>query len=169
MNRRDAPAEVTIRKMRQDDLPRATEILNCWGLAPRPPTPDLPDVESTGLERLGAAIVAVVGDEIVGVASYILHDGRRAETGSLAVDPAWRGAGIGARLQRARLSELSELGVEEVLTESDRPDVVEWYLRKFGYRVAGTRRKKHEFGLPDVDHWTVLKLDLRQWRREGAP
>jgi N-acetylglutamate synthase-like GNAT family acetyltransferase len=160
-------AEVTIRKMRAEDLPRVTEILAHWKMAPRPATPELPDVESTGLETLGAAIVAVVGGRVVGSASYTLHSERRAETGSLAVDPAWRGTGIGARLQRARLAELKSLGVEEVFTETDRPEVVDWYVRKFGYRIAGTRRKKHAFSLSDVDRWTVLELCLRDWRPEN--
>jgi predicted N-acetyltransferase YhbS len=165
MTRPDVPdlAEVTIRKMRADDVPRVTEILTRWNMAPRAPTAELPDVESTGLEKLGAAIVAVAGDRVVGSASYILHGGRRAETGSLAVDPAWRGAGVGALLQRARLTELKSLGIEEIFTETDRPEVVDWYVRKFGYRIAGTRPKKHAFSRSDVDRWTVLELDLRAW------
>jgi 3-keto-5-aminohexanoate cleavage enzyme len=96
----------------------------------------------------------------VGVASYILHGPRRAETTSLAVDPRWRGSGVGEKLHRARLAEMKALGVEEIFTETDRPEVIAWYVRKFGYRVAGTRRKKHAFSLPDVDHWTVLELSL---------
>ena len=155
--------EVTIRKMRAEDVPRVTEILARWNMAPRLPTSELPDVESTGLEKLGAAMVAVAGERIVGSASYILHGHRRAETGSLAVDPEWRGSGVGAQLQRARLAELKSLGVEEIFTETDRPEVVEWYVRKFGYRIAGTRPKKHAFSRPDIDRWTVLELDLRAW------
>ena len=158
------PAKVIIRKMREQDLPRVTEILAHWNMMPRLPTPALPDVESTGLEKLGAAIVAVVVDRVVGSASYILHGDRRAETGSLAVDPAWRGAGIGAQLQRARVAELKSLGVEQVYTETDRPEVVEWYVRKFGYRIAGTRLKKHAFSLLEIDRWTVLELNLREWQ-----
>ena len=51
-------------------------------------------------------------------------------------------------------------GIRQVLTETDRPEVVHWYVRKFGYRIASTRLKKHVFSLPDVDHWTVLELSL---------
>ena len=149
--------------MRAEDLPRVIDILAHWNMAPRLPTSTLPDVESTGLESLGAAMVAVAGDRVVGSASYILHGDRRAETGSLAVDPGWRGSGVGARLQQARLAHLKSLGVEQILTETDRPEVIDWYVRKFGYRIVGKRRKKHAFSLPDVDHWTVLTLDLRAW------
>jgi predicted N-acetyltransferase YhbS len=168
MEAREVPAatDVSIRKMRADDMPRVVAILAHWRMAPRQPTAECPDVESTGLERLGAAIVAEIDGLVVGSASYILHGDRRAETGSLAVDPACRGAGVGAQLQRARLAELKRLGVEQVFTETDRPEVIDWYVRKFGYRVAGTRRKKHDFSLADVDHWTVLELGLRDWTPE---
>jgi hypothetical protein len=63
-----------------------------------------------------------------------------------------------------RLAELRAHGVERVRTESDRSAIVDWYVRKYGYRVVGTARKKHSFGLENVDHWTVLELDLRTWR-----
>ncbi len=84
----------------------------------------------------------------------------RAETASLAVDPAFRGQGVGARLQIARLRELKQSGVRWVRTESDRPETLAWYIRKFGYVEVGKNPKKHEFSLPDVADWTVLELDL---------
>jgi N-acetylglutamate synthase-like GNAT family acetyltransferase len=154
-------AEVTIRKMRQVDRPRILEILAQWNMAPVPPSAGVPDSERASLDD--TAIVAVVDGVVAGVASYVLHGPRRAETASLAVDPIWRGGGIGEKLQRARLAELKALGVEEIFTETDRPEVIDWYVRKFGYRIAGRRRKKHVFSLPDVDHWTVLELDLHGW------
>jgi predicted N-acetyltransferase YhbS len=152
--------------MREEDRPRVIAILAQWNMAPVPESPQVPDSERADIAADSAAIVAVIGNQIVGVASYVLHDKNRAETASLAVDPAWRGTGVGARLQRARLAELKALGVEEVFTETDRPEVVAWYIRKFGYRIAGTRRKKHAFSLPDVEHWTILELDLRDWTSE---
>jgi N-acetylglutamate synthase-like GNAT family acetyltransferase len=159
--------DVTIRKMREVDRVSVIAILARWNMAPVPLSPNVPDSERLDLAADGTAIVAVVGDRIVGVASYVLHSGRRAETASLAVDPAWRGTGVGAKLQLARLAELKARGVEEIFTETDRPDVIDWYIRKFGYRIVGTRRKKHDFSLRDVDHWTILELDLRDWMPEG--
>jgi N-acetylglutamate synthase-like GNAT family acetyltransferase len=155
--------DVTIRKMCEEDRPSVIAILAQWNMAPVPPSVERPESERADIAADGTAIVAVADGRIVGVASYVLHDRRRAETASLAVDPAWRGAGVGAQLQRARLMELKALGVEEIFTETDRPEVIDWYVRKFGYRIAGTRRKKHAFSLADVDHWTVLELDLRDW------
>jgi ribosomal protein S18 acetylase RimI-like enzyme len=153
--------QIIIRKLQEADRERVIEILEFWNLAPQE---QLPDPESTGLDTPGAAIVAEIGARIVGCASYILHAGPHAETGSLAVDPAFRGLGIGEKLQRARLRELQGLGILSILTETDRPEVIDWYVRKFGYKVAGKRRKKHAFSLQGIDYWTVLELDLTQWR-----
>ena len=150
--------QIEIRKMRPEDLGRVIEILAAWNMAPVAASPQCPEVEATGL-AVGSTFVAVAGGTIVGVSSYVLHESW-AETASLAVDPAWRGKGVGESLQRARLSELKALGIRHVRTETDRPETIAWYLKKFGYRVAGTAPKKHAFSLPDVGHWTVLTLDL---------
>ena len=155
--------EVAIRTMREDEREAVIAILAQWNMAPVPVSPDLPDPETTGLVADGTTFVAVAGDRIIGVASFIEHAGPRAETVSLAVDRGWRGAGVGAQLQRARLQEMKSRGITQVLTETDRPEVVQWYLRKFGYRTVGKRRKKHAFSLPNVDHWTVLELNLHSW------
>lgn len=148
-----------IRPMRLHELSRVIEILACWNMAPVAPSAAHPETETTGLEE-GSTFVAVADGMIVGVASYVLCGADRAETASLAVDPAWRGKGIGERLQQERLAALKALGVRHVRTETDRPETIAWYLRKFGYRAAGTAPKKHAFSLAHVAHWTVLELDL---------
>jgi len=151
--------DIEIREMRPGELERVIEILAAWNMAPVPPTARRPDVESTGLE-IGRTFVALVDGRVTGVASYLLHDDGWAETVSLAVEPAWRGHGLGERLQRARLAAMKARGVRHVRTEADRPETIAWYQRKFGYRVAGTVPKKHAFSLPGIGHWTVLTLDL---------
>lgn len=152
--------EVRIRKMRPGDVPAARGILEAWNMAPREGDPDAERSEI----RVENAFVAEAGDDgIVGTASYIVHGPDVAETASLAVDPAYRGRGIGARLQRARLEEMHERGIRTVRTETDRPVSVAWYVEKFGYEKVGTTPKKHDFSLPDVDEWTVLELDLEAW------
>ena len=155
--------QVTIRKMLEEDRPKLMEILACWNMAPRPPTREAPDPERSML-LTDNTFVALADGVLIGVASYILHDSAFAETASLAVVPEWLGSRCGERLQNARLAEMKTRGVERVRTESDRPEIVEWYVRKYGYRVVGAARKKHAFGLADVDHWTVLELDLRHWQ-----
>lgn len=145
--------------MRPEDLPQALAILAHWNLAPVTPSPAIPDPERSHIE-IATTFVAEAAGRIVGVASYLLHGGGLGETASQAVDPAFRGQGVGRALQLARLREMRARGVRLVRTESDRPETVDWLVRRFGYRVAGRRRKKHCFSLPEVDEWTVLELDL---------
>ena len=148
-----------VRKMRQDDLPGALRLLGMWNMAPRPPSVENPDPERSTLD-IGNAFVAEVEGRIVGTCSYFLLSDGWAETASLAVDPEPRFAGVGVLLQQARLDEMRRRGVRRVRTETDRPATIRWYVGRFGYRIVGTNPKKHAFSLPDVDHWTVLELDL---------
>lgn len=154
-----APAELVVRKMRPDDLPGALRILALWNMAPRAPSAEVPDPERTSID-LGNAFVAEAGGRIVGTCSYFILGDGWAETASLAVDPEPCFAGVGVLLQQARLDEMRGRGVRRVRTETDRPATVRWYVRRFGYRIVGRNPKKHAFSLPDVDHWTVLELDL---------
>lgn len=153
--------DVEIRKMREDDLEAVLDVLEAWNMAPRT---ERSDAERSEV-RVENSFVAEADGRIVGTASYIVHGPATGETASLAVDPDHRGRGIGYRLQVARLEEMAERGIETVRTETDRPATIRWYREKFGYETVGTTPKKHDFSLPDVDEWTVLELDLREWSR----
>lgn len=155
-------SEAQLRKMMQSDLPRVMALLAKWNMAPRLATADSPDPERSGVD-VENGFVAILDDRLVGTCSYIVHSDTLAETASLAVDPDIRGAGIGYRLQVARLLEMRRRGIQKVRTETDRPETIRWYQRKFGYRRVGENPKKHAFSLEDVGHWTVLELDLIQW------
>ena len=135
------------------------EILAHWNMAPRPATDDNPDPERSGIE-IANGFVAEAGGRIVGTCSYIVHSADLAETASLAVDPSFKGGGVGFLLQQARLEEMRQRGIKTVRTETDRPDTIRWYVERFGYRIVGTNPKKHAFSLTDVDHWSVLELEL---------
>ncbi len=147
---------LTIRRMRPDDVPGAISILEQWNMAP---TPDRADAERSSI-AVENSFVAEDDGEIVGVASFIVHSATMAETASLAVDPRLRGAGVGRRLQEARLAEMRRRGIRTVRTETDRPETIRWYVEQFGYRVVGKNPKKHAFSLSDVHEWTVLELEL---------
>lgn len=150
-------SNVVIRKMTHDDLQAALAILAKWGMAPRP---DLENAERSGIEIGNSFVAQTEEGRIVGIASYIVHDSQHAETASLAVDPEVRGTGVGYQLQQARLKEMNARGIQKVRTETDRPETIDWYVRKFGYRIVGSNPKKHPFSLPDVDEWTVLEVEL---------
>jgi len=155
---------VTIRKMAEEDVGPAMELLDHWDMAPET---DRDDGERTRI-RVPNSFVAEDTGSVVGVSSYILHTDTLGETASLAVDPEYRGQGIGYRLQVARLREMRSRGIETVRTETDRPETIEWYVEKLGYERIGTTPKKHDFSLPEVDEWTILELDLRKWIESGA-
>lgn len=151
-----------IRKMTPQDLPEVMELLERWSMAP---TPGVANAERSGIEIAHTFVAANEDGRLVGVGSYLLLDEDTAETASLAVAPQVQGMGVGAMLQEARLQEMLARGIRRVRTETDRPETIAWYQRKFGYRVVGSNPKKHAFSLPDVDTWTVLELDLEQWGR----
>jgi len=152
---------ITVREMRESDVAVATAILDEWDMAPET---DRDDAERHTI-RVENSFVAEDSGTVVGTASYIVHSETLGETASLAVDPDYRGQGIGYRLQVARLEAMRSLGIETVRTETDRPDTIEWYVEHFGYERVGTNPKKHDFSLPDVDEWTVLELDLDEWAK----
>jgi len=147
---------VGIRRLETGDLPAVLAILEHWNMLPRT---DVPDPERTALEP-GSAFVAVAGDAVVGIGSYWLREDGWGVTGVLAVHPDWQRQGIGARLQATRMDDMKRRGLRKVHTEADRPEVIEWYRKKFGCRITGSVPKKHAFSLPEVSDWTVLALDL---------
>jgi len=153
---------VQIRQMRDDDVDAAMAVLDEWDMAPET---DQADAERSTI-RVDNSFVADDSGTVVGVASYIIHDETLGETASLAVDPDYRGQGIGYRLQAARLKEMRSRGIETVRTETDRPETIEWYVENFGYERVGTNPKKHDFSLSEVDEWTVLELDLIEWAED---
>ena len=154
-----AATRAVIRKMRADDLEAVMDILGKWNMAPiiasaSQPTPEREHVETDN------TFVADLRGRLVGVASYLVRGDGRAETASLAVDPEFLGCGIGYRLQESRLEDMRARGIRHLRTESDRPEVIHWYVNKFGYRITGENPKKHPFGRLDRDYWTILELDL---------
>lgn len=154
-----AATQIIIRKITNDDVRPAMELLSKWNMAPVQASADIAQPERDHLD-IDNTFIACIQDKVVGVASWLPIDALRAETASLAVDPEFIGCGIGYKLQESRLAEMRSQGVRHVRTETDRPDVIRWYVTKFGYRVTGTNPKKHVFSLVERDHWTVLELEL---------
>src|SRR6266850_1759563 len=150
---------IEIRKMQPSDSTQVMKLLAYWNIAPVAPSREVPVPERTEL-IVENAHVAVDGDRIVGVCSFIQHSPTLAEGASFGVDPAYHRRGIGEKLVLASLRERYARGIRTVHSESDRPETIRWMVGHMGYRIVGTVPKRHAFGSPDVDHWTVLELDL---------
>ncbi len=149
-------------KLAKKEVPEAMALLEQWNMAPRPASAEIPNPERESL-IIEHTFVAKDNGKIIGVGSYLVLDNQTAETASLAVDPDYKGKGIGYALQIARLREIKKRGFRWVHSETDRPETINWYIKKFGYKKTGTNPKKHVFSLPNVDFWTVLKLDLEEF------
>ena len=103
---------------------------------------------------LSDCFIAAVDGTIVGVGGYRILDADTAKTTLLAVDPAWRGHGVGSRLQTARLDVMKAAGVKRIYTNTDDEGVIAWLERRHGFRRSGELIPKvHPFGRADRDHW----------------
>ncbi len=153
---------IRIRKMAQEDLLAAIEILSKWNMAPMEPSPEIPFPERSSI-NVENSFVAVDQEKIVGMSSYIVHSSDLAETASLAVDPAYKGKGVGYKLQVARLNEMKSKGIATLRTETSRPETIKWYLKKFDYKIVGKVKKRHSIGPRDIDFKTILELNLQNY------
>lgn len=121
------------------------------------PSPEMPEL------NLDCGFVAEDEGEIVGVAGFKVMPDGSGKTTLMAVDPRYRGQGVGQRLHELRMDAMLRLGCTKVVTNADRPTTIAWYQRKFGYTAVGSVAKLHEFGDPEIDRWTTLQADLEEW------
>jgi ribosomal-protein-alanine N-acetyltransferase len=127
------------------------------------PSPEVPEFDLT------CVFVAEDEGEIVGVAGFKVMPDGTGKTTLMAVDPRYRGHGVGQRLQEMRMEAMLERGCTRVVTNADRPATIAWYQRKFGYQARGSVAKLHEFGDPEIDRWTTLEADLEEWAARREP
>lgn len=153
-------ADVQYRRAAAEDEPALRVVLKTANFD-NVPSPEMPEL------RLENYYVAEVSGTIVGCCGWIVLPDGHGKTTLMAVDPNYRGWGIGQKLQELRMLEMRRLGCSTVITNADIPATITWYQRKFGYRVIGTLPKEHEFGDPTVDHWTTLEADIEAWYRSS--
>ena len=86
----------------------------------------------------GLSRVATDGTTIVGVA-LCGHDGRRGHIYHLAVDPAYRGGGLGKRLLDESLGDLRRIGIKRVIimVADDNPSGREFWKRSGYEEIPG--------------------------------
>jgi 3-keto-5-aminohexanoate cleavage enzyme len=151
----------SIRAAQADDYPAILKVLETANFH-HIPSAEMPELD------LSCCFVAETSGRIVGVAGYKMLAPGEGKTTLMAVNPSLQGAGLGMALQRRRLEAMREEGARTVITNADLPHVIAWYKKHFGYCEIGTLAKVHEFGNPDIDHWTTLRMDLTGWQEKAA-
>jgi ribosomal-protein-alanine N-acetyltransferase len=148
--------EILIEKACEADRPRILELLRQANMH-RVPSPEMPAFTYENY------FVARLDGEIVGFSGYKILAPTEAKTELMVVDKRYRGLGVGFLLQQRRMEDMLSQGVQRLTTNADLPETIAWYQKHFGYREAGTLQKLHEFGDPNIDHWTTLEVDLVAW------
>ncbi len=128
---------VQIEPMREQDIPRVTEIERASFPTPWPPDAYHREIREN---RTAYYIVARVGEEVVGYAGMwvILEE---AHVTTIAVDPKWRGRKIGERLLAALIEEAQRRGARWVTLEVRKSNrVAQQLYRKYGFREVHVRK-----------------------------
>ncbi len=107
--------------------------------------------------------VAKLEGNVVGFCGYKILDSKNAKTELMVVDRKYRGKGIGYLLQEYRMEDMLSKGIENLITNADLPETVNWYMENFGYKKIARLKKNHEFGEPSISYWTTLKVSLKEW------
>jgi len=142
-----------IEQAQEKDFPAILEILKPWNMH------HIPSEEMEMID-FDTFFIAKKDDHIIGVSGYKLLSETVGKTTLLAIHPDLRGTGLGESLQLARLETMYARGIKRVITNADRPDIIIWYKKHFGYKETGRIKKLRSFGLTDVSHWTTLEMDL---------
>lgn len=145
----------TIRPARADDFETILTVLEPANMH-YVPSEEMPELD---WQKCFVAERCADG-RIVGMSGWTMTGEDSAKTTLMTVLPECRGHNVGHMLQTVRMVAAYYNGAARMVTNADRPDTIEWYKRKFGYREIGRLPKVHEFGLPEVAEWTTLETDL---------
>jgi amino-acid N-acetyltransferase len=141
----------------QGDLPAVLRLLEQQGLPP------------DGLaEHLNSALIAREGDTIVGSAAIEFY-GTAGLLRSVAVDPAYRGQGLGAELVRAAIDLARRRGLQQLYLLTT---TAEGYFPRFGFQaiprdsVAPEVQQSVEFTSACPASALVMRADLSDGTKE---
>ncbi|HSR74090.1 MAG TPA: GNAT family N-acetyltransferase [Sulfurovum sp.] len=143
----------TIESANPNELEGILAVLKPWNMH------HIPSAEMEKID-FDTFFVAKIDGKIVGVSGYKVLDANNGKTTLLAVYPEFQGSGIGKALQDKRLEAMYQKGVKKVTTNADRPDIILWYKKHYGYKEIGRLKKIASFGLDDKEYWTTLEMDL---------
>jgi len=125
----------------------------------------IPSEEMPGLTYENYFVAKNDGN-VLGFCGYKILSEYDAKTELMVVDMQSRGLGIGYALQVCRMEDMLNKGIYNVKTNTDLPDSILWYKKKFGYKQVNKLKKLHEFGDPNIGEWTTLEVDLIKWNKE---
>ena len=145
-----------MKSMKDADRPEVMRLLELANMH------DIPSVEMPAVSWLTYTVARMNG-RVVGFAGYKVLSETEAKTELMVVDPVCCGLGVGMQLQTIRMNEMAAMGIQTLTTNSDLPASIAWYKKHFGYQEVGRLKKEHEFGSPEIDFWTTLRVDLKQW------
>ncbi|MGW8168721.1 MAG: GNAT family N-acetyltransferase [Sulfurovaceae bacterium] len=145
-----------IESAKPDEFEQILAVLKPWNMH------HIPSVEMEMIDY-DTFFVAKIDNKIVGVSGYKILDANNGKTTLLAVYPEFQGSGIGKALQDRRLEAMHDAGVKKVTTNADRPDIILWYKKHYGYKEVGKLKKIASFGLDEKEHWTTLQMDLENF------
>lgn len=146
----------SIESAESTDLKKILNVLKAWNMH---------HIPSSEMEMIDFStfFVAKLDKKIVGVTGYKLLSEEEGKTTLLAVYPEFQGSGIGSALQDIRLKAMYQAGIKNVTTNADRPDIILWYKKHYGYKEIGKIKKVSSFGMDTISHWTTLKMDLESY------
>lgn len=149
---------IVMEKAVSEDLPAIMELLKLANMH-YIGSPEMPHLSFENY------YVARLAGKVVGFCGYKVLSAAEAKTELMVVHPDCRGLGIGYKLQQRRMEDMLARGIRTLTTNTDLPETIKWYQQHFGYRKVGTLKKIHEFGDPNIDHWTTLQVDLVKWNK----
>lgn len=142
-----------IEKATPQDRDEIIKVLTPWNMH-HIPSPEAEEID------ISCFFVAKISGKIIGVCGYKLLSEGKGKTRLLAVYPEFQGSGVGKALQDVRLETMYKAGVKKVITNADRPEIILWYKKHYGYYQISTLDKVSSHGLDEIDHWTTLEMDL---------
>lgn len=121
----DLSLPLIVRKARMTDVAAMLELINGYAAQ----AIMLPRTEFEMSENIRDFAVVTAGNRIAGCAALHFYTPTSAEVRSLAVDPAWKGHGLGRMLVSDLESEAREHGITTLFAFTYVPD----FFRKMGY------------------------------------
>lgn len=99
--------------------------------------------------------VALNQEKIVGFSHYKHLENDIAKTTLLTVLPEYRRNGFGEKLQIVRMKDAYEKGYKKMITFCETPATVDWYIKRFNYKIIKTEPVCHRLHFIELKNQTI--------------